>query len=90
MHGMIGFDFASHWLKNWGESFKPIIKRSNRNHIITFDSHLKTALISSFLLTRLFIGLYKKESVLSFCNNYYYFGLRTEQEEQCVRPSVVW
>ena len=42
--GAIGFDFASHWLKNWRESFKPIIKRSNRNHVITFYSHLKTAL----------------------------------------------
>ena len=40
----IGFGFASHWLKNWRESFKPITKRSNRNHVITFDSHLKTAL----------------------------------------------
>ena len=45
MHGEIGFGFASHWLKNWRESFKPITKRSNRSHIITFDSHLKTALI---------------------------------------------
>ena len=36
--------FASHWLKNWRDSFKPITKRSNRNHVITFDSHLKTAL----------------------------------------------
>ena len=44
VHGAIGFDFASHWLKNWRESFKPITKRSNRNHVITFDSHLKTAL----------------------------------------------
>ena len=43
LHGAIGFGFASHWLKNWRESFKPIIKRSNRNHIITFDSYLKTA-----------------------------------------------
>ena len=42
VHGAIGF--ASHWLKNWRESFKPITKRSNRNHVITFDSHLKTAL----------------------------------------------
>ena len=40
----IEFRFASHWLKNWRESFKPITKRSNRNHVITFDSHLKTAL----------------------------------------------
>ena len=43
-HGAIGF--ASHWLKNWRESFKPITKRSNCNFIITFDSHLKTALIA--------------------------------------------
>ena len=43
-HGAIGFGFASHWLKNWHESFKPITKRSNRDHVITFDSHLKTAL----------------------------------------------
>ena len=46
VHGAIGFGFASHWLKNWRESYKPITKRSNRNHAITFDSHLKTALIT--------------------------------------------
>ena len=44
VHGLIGFGFASHWLKNWRESFKPITRRSNRNHVIIFDSHLKTAL----------------------------------------------
>ena len=44
VRGAIGFGFASHWLKNWRESFKPITKRSNRNHVITFDSHLKSAL----------------------------------------------
>ena len=34
VHGAIGFGFAfaSHWLKNWRDSFKPISKRSNRNH----------------------------------------------------------
>jgi len=42
---VIGFGFDSHWLKNWRESLKPITKRSNRNHEITFDSHWKTALI---------------------------------------------
>ena len=47
VHGAIGFGFDSHWLKNWRESFKPISKRSNRNHVITFDSHLKTALSQS-------------------------------------------
>ena len=44
VQGAIGFGFASHWLKAWRESFEPITKRSNRNHAITFDSHLKTAL----------------------------------------------
>ena len=44
VHGAIGFGFDSHWLKNWCESFKPITKRINRNHVITLDSHLKTGL----------------------------------------------
>ena len=43
VHGAIGF--ASQWLKNWHKSFKPITKCSNRNHVITFNSYLKTALI---------------------------------------------
>ena len=42
MHRAIGFSFDSDWLKNW--SFKPITKRRNRNHVITFESQLKTAL----------------------------------------------
>ena len=37
VHGAIGFCFDSHWLKNSREAFKPITKRSNRNHVITFD-----------------------------------------------------
>ena len=45
VHGAICFGFASHWLKNLRESFKRITKHSNRNHAITFDSHLKTALM---------------------------------------------
>ena len=40
-HGAIGFGFASHWLKNWRETFKPITKRSNHNHVITLDSHFE-------------------------------------------------
>ena len=47
VHGTIGLGFASHWLKNWRESFKPTIKHSNRNHVITFDSHLKTTLLTN-------------------------------------------
>ena len=50
VHGTIGFGFASHWLKNWRESLKPVTKRSNRNHVITFDRHLKTALIETVLI----------------------------------------
>ena len=42
-----GFGFASHWLKYWRDSFKPITKRSNRYHVITFDSRLKTALLET-------------------------------------------
>ena len=45
VHDAIGFGFDSHWLKNWRESLAPITKCSNRNHVITFDSHLKTALM---------------------------------------------
>ena len=44
VHGAVGSGFDSYWLKNWREPFKPITKRSNRNHVITFDSHLKTTL----------------------------------------------
>ena len=33
--------FASHWLKNWRESIKPISKHNNLNRVITF---FKTAL----------------------------------------------
>ena len=48
VHGAIGFGFGfdSRWLKNWRDSFKPITERSNRNHVITFDSCLKTALLT--------------------------------------------
>ena len=44
VQGTIGFGFTFNWLKNLGETFKPITKRSNHNRLITFDSHLKTAL----------------------------------------------
>ena len=60
VHGAIGFGFDSHWLKNWRESFKPITKRSNRNHVITFDSHLKTTLIMIMII--IIIVVAEKES----------------------------
>ena len=64
VHGAIGFGFASHWLENWHDSFKPITKRSNRNLVITFDSPLKTALywINQYVLI---ILQYPVESYLS-------------------------
>ena len=46
VQGAIGFGFASHWLKNWGEIFKPITKRNIGNHVISFDRHFKTALFN--------------------------------------------
>ena len=42
VQGAIGFDFASHWLKNWRGILKPITECSNSNRLITFDNHLKT------------------------------------------------
>ena len=52
VQGAIGFGlgFASHWLKNWRESFRLITKRTNRNHVITFDRYLKTALTKLILV----------------------------------------
>ena len=64
VHGAIGFGFASHWLKNWRESFKPITKRSNRNHVFTFDSHLKTAQILKFHLPNPCRAMYSLEDNL--------------------------
>ena len=34
VQGVITFAFASHWLKNWRQSFKPITKNSNHNHVL--------------------------------------------------------
>ena len=64
VHGAIGFGFASYWLKNWRESFKPITKRSNRNHVITFDSHLKTALFVSRLFLMLGLGSHEENEII--------------------------
>ena len=49
VHGATGIGFASHWLKIWRKSLKPITKRSDGNHVITFDSHLKTTLLENCL-----------------------------------------
>ena len=44
LQGTIGFGFASHWLRNLSETFKPSTKCSGHQRVITFDSHLITAL----------------------------------------------
>ena len=67
MDGGIGFCFDSHWLKNCRGSFKPITKRSNRNHVITFDSHLKTALTSIRLGSA---GSHLLYNLVSFVSNH--------------------
>jgi len=59
IQGAIGFGFASHWLKNWREIFKPITKRSNRSRAITFDSYMKTA--QSSFITRFSNDIATKE-----------------------------
>ena len=66
VHGAIGFGFASHWLKNWRESFKPITKHSNRNHVITFDSRLKTALYQIFVFQGTTVSLETKQFITHF------------------------
>ena len=61
VHGTIGFAFASHWLKNWRDSFKPITKRSNRNHVIsTVIWKLLHSIVGvvSFVLRRVVILLF--------------------------------
>ena len=57
--GAIRFGFASHWMKNWREIFKPITDRSNLNRQSAFDSHLKTALIAMSLTSSLYFRRYQ-------------------------------
>ena len=45
VHGAIGF---ASLVEKLARVFKPITKRSNRNHVITFDSHLETVLINPY------------------------------------------
>ena len=70
VHGAIGFGFDSHWLKNWRESFKPITKRSNRNHVITFDTHLKTALVRVAMRIAIVQLLYFRQLFENNCNHF--------------------
>ena len=68
IHGAIGFGFASHWLKNWREFFKPITKHSNRNHVITNDrradcSHTFRSAEISYVLARCARGKIKANNM---------------------------
>ena len=56
----MGFGFASHWLKDWSKIFKPITKRSSQGCVITFDSHLKTALYDQQQIKKFWILLFAK------------------------------
>ena len=53
VHGAIGFAFDSHWLKNWREYFKPITKRSNRNHVYYFRQSFENCSIQLNILVLL-------------------------------------
>ena len=47
VHGAVCFGFASHWLKNWCESFKPITKQSqSRNYFRQSNEHCSKQLDS--------------------------------------------
>ena len=54
VHGAIGFGLASHWLKNWNDSFKPITKCINRNHVNyfrqTFENCSNISVMAQFFL----------------------------------------
>ena len=67
VHGAIGLGFDSHWLKNWRESFKPTTKRSNRNHVITFDSQLKTALKHAIKMKTVLTVTYRNPLLVLHC-----------------------
>ena len=47
---MIGFGFTPDWLRKWHEFFnqsESLVMQNQSKHNITFDTQLKTALISS-------------------------------------------
>ena len=92
VHGAIDFGFASHWLKNWRESFKLITKRSNRDHVITFDSHSKHCMNTfrfNFFLTRVdspHCTLHVFMVILSWQN----FCLKQELTSRLRQRMVTW
>ena len=69
VQSVMGFGFAPYWLKDWREIFKPITKRSSHSCVITFDSHLKTALYDEQQIKKFWIPLFAKtpQFLLSLC-----------------------
>ena len=66
---MIGFRFASDWLRDWRKFSKPITERSKAKPIqsqITFDTQLKIALFQNLILGR------KKSNVLDLYFSFYF------------------
>ena len=90
VRGASGFGFAAHRLKNWRESFKPITKRSNRNHVITFDSQLKTAvsvMATSNFAPHFAIRIYTSfiySTMASFDENFHSGRLKVAEVWNCV------
>ena len=88
VHGAIGFGFASHWLKNWRDSFKPITKRSNRNHVITFDGHLKTTLITSKILPQTHSNYTRKRGGITCSLPAAFESVANPRHKGCERPFI--
>ena len=53
LRGAIGFGFASHWLKNWRDSFKPITKRSKSQLRNYFRQSFENRSMKGHLLKKL-------------------------------------
>ena len=92
----IGFGFASHWLKNWREIFKPVTKCSNRNRVIGFDRHLKTYLYKEIVIitkSKRFLGntrtsyRWQNEKGVNYCNHH-----RTQEpiSRSLISPLIPW
>ena len=91
VHGAIGFGSDSHWLKNWRDSFEPITKRSNRNHLVTFDSHLKTALTQckwKIVIVSIVVSRFGSDSMLLERENPKHFVLKTNKQRKKQTPQV--
>ena len=73
-HVMIGFGLASHWLKKWREFCQPsrqnVVKQNQSKREITFDTQLKTALISHQFIRELLFQHYLRDTFLALDFNF--------------------